>query len=87
MRFAIIIEKGPTNYGAYAPDVPGCGAVGDTPDEARRNLRGALEAHLRLMREDGDALPEPASSVEYLDVDIPGAAAARRAPRRAKRPA
>jgi hypothetical protein len=29
MRYAIIIERGPTSYGAYTPDLSGCGVVGD----------------------------------------------------------
>lgn len=33
MRFAIDIEKGPTSYGAYVPDLPGCVAVGKTAAE------------------------------------------------------
>ena len=30
MRYAVIIEKGVTIYGAYVLDVPRCIAVGDT---------------------------------------------------------
>ena len=86
MRFAIITEKGPTSYGAYAPDVPGCGAVGDTAEEARANLREALEAHLRLMAEDGDPMPQALSECEYMDVPTPpgGPKPARRGKRSAK---
>jgi predicted RNase H-like HicB family nuclease len=35
-RFLIIIEKGNENYGAYSPDLPGCVAVGDTPEEVEK---------------------------------------------------
>ena len=31
-RYAVILEKGETNWGAYSPDVPGCIAIGDTPE-------------------------------------------------------
>ncbi len=30
MRYAIVIDKTDNNYGAWAPDLPGCVAVGDT---------------------------------------------------------
>ncbi len=30
MRYAVIYEKGPTSYGAYIPDLPGCVAVAET---------------------------------------------------------
>lgn len=33
MRYAVIIEKGDTSYGASVPDLPGCIAVGETLDE------------------------------------------------------
>jgi hypothetical protein len=35
-RFLIIIEKGNENYGAYSPDLPGCVAVGETPEEVEK---------------------------------------------------
>jgi len=30
MRYAIVIEKGETSYGAHVPDLPGCVAVGES---------------------------------------------------------
>jgi predicted RNase H-like HicB family nuclease len=33
MRYTIIIEHGPANFSAYAPDFPGCVAAADTEDE------------------------------------------------------
>lgn len=71
MKFVIIIEKGDTNYGAYAPDIPGCIGLGQTPDEARQDLLSGLRGHLQLMAEDGDPMPQPISTVDYLDVDLP----------------
>lgn len=71
MRFAIVIEKGENNYSAYVPDVPGCIATGATLDEVKRNLVEALQLHFAGMRADGDEVPQPSSSVDYLDVSIP----------------
>ena len=33
MRYNIIIEHGPNNFSAYAPDFPGCVAAADTEAE------------------------------------------------------
>lgn len=54
LRYPIIIEKGPTSYGAYSPDLPGCVAAGDTIDEVKQLMKEAIELHLRGMLEDGE---------------------------------
>ena len=59
MRYPVVIEKGPNNYAAYVPDLPGCVATGGTRDEVARNIREAIEFHLEGMREDGLPIPEP----------------------------
>ena len=68
MRYAIIIEKSENNYGAWAPDLPGCVAVGDTVEEVEQLMREAIELHLAGMREDGDPIPPPVVQVNYVDV-------------------
>ena len=70
MRYAIVIEKSPTNYGAYVPDLPGCIATGPTVEETERLLREAIALHLQGMKEDGIAVPEPSSVVEYLELEV-----------------
>lgn len=67
-RYAIIIEPTSTGFSAYSPDVPGCAAVGDTERETRRSLQEALAAHFEAMREIGEPIPEPTSSVDYVEV-------------------
>ena len=68
MRYAIVIEKANSNFSAYVPDLPGCGATGATIELVERNIRAAIEMHLAGMREDGDPIPEPSSRVDYIDV-------------------
>jgi predicted RNase H-like HicB family nuclease len=68
MRYAIVIEKGARNYGAYVLDLPGCVAVGDTIEETQREIQEAIEFHLEGMRADGLPIPEPSSRVEYVEV-------------------
>ena len=64
--YAIVLERTATGWSAYVPDIDGCIAAGDTQEETRHLIREALEIHLRSMREDGDAIPEPSSLVEYV---------------------
>jgi len=68
MRYAIVIEKAGNNYSAYVPDLPGCVATGATVDEAEAQIREAIEFHLDGMREDGIAIPQSVSRVDYVDV-------------------
>lgn len=68
MKYAIVIEKSQTGYGAYVPDLPGCIAVGETQGETARLIREAIEFHLEGMREDGVAVPEPSTITEYVEV-------------------
>ncbi len=68
MRYAIVIEKGPTSYGAYVPDLPGCVAAAETRDEALQLIREAIEFHIEEMREEGLPVPAPSSSAEYVEV-------------------
>ena len=68
MRYAVIYEKGPTSYGAYIPDLPGCVAAAETLEEAKRLIREAVALHLEGLRADGDAIPPPTSMAEYLDL-------------------
>ncbi len=68
MKYLVIYEKGETGYGAYVPDLPGCVAVGESLDEVKALIREAIEMHLRAMRKDGDAIPEPTTQSEYLEL-------------------
>lgn len=68
MRYAIVIEKGNGNYGAYVPDLPGCVATGATIEETERSIQEAIEFHLEGMRADGLPIPEPSSTVDYVEV-------------------
>jgi predicted RNase H-like HicB family nuclease len=68
MRYAIVIEKAENNYAAYVPDLPGCVTTGGTIEETERQIREAIEFHIRGLREEGLPIPEPSSKVNYVDV-------------------
>lgn len=67
-RYAIVVEKGPENYGAYVPDLPGCVAAAETRAELLKLIREAIEFHIDGMREEGLPIPEPSSTAEYVEV-------------------
>jgi predicted RNase H-like HicB family nuclease len=59
----VIIERGPTSWGAYAPDLPGCVAVADDVEEVKALMREAIQLHLEDMREQGLVIPPPSQVV------------------------
>lgn len=58
-QYLIIIEPGKGNYGAWAPDLPGCVAVGDSAEECEREMREAIAFHVDGLRLEGYPVPEP----------------------------
>jgi predicted RNase H-like HicB family nuclease len=71
-QYLVLIEKGPTSYGAYAPDVPGCGTSGDTVEEAIANIKEALELYIEVATDRGEDIPVPNHLGTYLvEVDVP----------------
>jgi predicted RNase H-like HicB family nuclease len=68
MRYAIVIEKTPNNYSAYAPDLPGCAATGVTLAEVQQQIKEAIEFHLEGLREEGLPIPETTTISDYVEV-------------------
>jgi predicted RNase H-like HicB family nuclease len=68
MKYAVVIEEGPKSFGAYVPDLPGCIAVGESRKEVVRLIREAIELHLQGLQEQGENIPSPSSSIEFVNV-------------------
>jgi predicted RNase H-like HicB family nuclease len=68
MKYLVIYEKSDAGWGAYAPDLPGLGVAGTTLDEVKDLIREAVEFHLEGMRENGDPIPTPTATTEYITV-------------------
>jgi predicted RNase H-like HicB family nuclease len=64
MRYPIIIEHGPSNLSAYAPDFPGCAAAADTEKQIVAVMKDALEMHIEDMRQRGEKVPLPSMARE-----------------------
>ncbi|MCK4659351.1 MAG: type II toxin-antitoxin system HicB family antitoxin [Phycisphaerae bacterium] len=68
MRYMVVIEKGPTSWGAWVPDLLGCAAAGESRNEVVRLIREAIEIHLEGLKAGGESVPAPSSEIEYVDV-------------------
>ena len=69
MRYGVVIERGENNYSAYAPDLPGCAAVGDTLAEVKQQITEAITFHLEGLIKDGLPVPVPSSHVIYATIN------------------
>jgi predicted RNase H-like HicB family nuclease len=56
---AVIEAAADGSYGVFFPDLPGCTSGGDTLQEAALNAEEALQAHVELSGEHGEAVPPP----------------------------
>jgi predicted RNase H-like HicB family nuclease len=63
MTFRVVLEfdSETCSYSAVCPELPGCASAGDTEEEARVNIREAIELYLAPSEID---LPENAKLVE-----------------------
>jgi predicted RNase H-like HicB family nuclease len=56
-----LAEKVKNGYSVFFPDFLGLGSAGDTLEEARKNAREGLIAHIELMIEDEEVMPKASS--------------------------
>jgi len=68
MKYAVIIENGEDGFGAYVPDLSGCIAAGETREEVKKLVPEAIVFHNEGLEEDGQAVPAPASRIEFIQV-------------------
>ena len=71
--YAVIIEHGEDSFGAYVPELPGVGVVGESVEEVERLVREAIGLHLESLRAHGEPVPRP-STVAATVVEAPPAA-------------
>ena len=68
MKYTVVIERTDNGYSAYAPDLPGCIAAGDSVSEVEELIREAIILHVESLREHGDPIPEPQTSAALVEV-------------------
>lgn len=67
-KYAVIFEQANGNWAAYVPDLPGCITTGATLEETERNIKEAIEGHLRTLKEFAEPVPAPTSLAKDIDV-------------------
>ena len=68
MKYAVVIEKSKEGgYWAYVPDLPGCVSHGDTREGVEEAIREAVEFHIESLRDHGEPVPPPTTSVTTVE--------------------
>jgi predicted RNase H-like HicB family nuclease len=67
-EYAVIFEHGPTSWGAWVPDLPGCVAAGETKTEVEQLIAEAIVSHIRGLRDAGEEVPAPRSTAAAVAV-------------------
>jgi predicted RNase H-like HicB family nuclease len=67
-KYLVIIERTPTGFSAYSPDLPGCIATGKSRKAVHVNMQSAIEFHIAGLKAEGSPVPEPSTESAYLVV-------------------
>jgi predicted RNase H-like HicB family nuclease len=70
MRYLVVIEEGELGFGAHVPDLPGCIAAAESREEVLSLIQEAIGFHVEGLREHGEPVPFPSSSVEFVEVEV-----------------
>lgn len=68
MNYVIVVEHEGDAWGAYAPDLPGCGVAGESRERVLELIKEAIPFHIDGLRRNGDPVPEP--SAEALTIAV-----------------
>lgn len=68
MRYMVVVEEGPTSFGAYVPDFPGCIAAGKSRAEVLQLIQESIAFHLEGLKDSGLVAPRPHSSSAFVEV-------------------
>ena len=69
MQYLVVLEKGPSSFGAHVPDLPGCIAVGKSKSEVLKLIREAIKFHIEGLKLEGQPIPSPASTSELVEIE------------------
>lgn len=67
--YVVVIDEGPTSFGAWSPDLPGVVAAGETRQDCEALMREAIAFHIEGLMEDGDSVPPPSNATAVVFVD------------------
>jgi predicted RNase H-like HicB family nuclease len=71
LRGYVVIFEGDdeSGYSAYSPDLPGVIAAGETRLETERLMLQAMAAHIAMLRQTGQPVPEPSEAANVMILD------------------
>lgn len=71
MRGYVVVFEGDeeSGYSAYAPDLPGVVAAGDTRSDTEQLMRVVMAEHIALLRQSAAPVPEPAEAADVTILD------------------
>lgn len=68
-EYPIVLEREEDGrFSVFAPDLPGCVSWGNSRPEAIEHIREAIELWIESAKADGESIPTPGSSLEYVRV-------------------
>jgi predicted RNase H-like HicB family nuclease len=69
LEYTVIYEQADDGgWGAYAPDLPGLGVVGETLAEAEKLIREGIVLHIAGLKEFGYPVPPPKTLAARITV-------------------
>ena len=68
MKYVAVLERAPTNYGGFVPDVPGATGIADTREATLRSLAEGLALAIQDLTERGLPIPPPSDRAD-LNID------------------
>lgn len=66
IKYLVVYEKTKTGYSAYVPDIPGVIATGKTKTIVEKNIFGAIQFHLKGLKEEKLRIPKSQADSDVL---------------------
>ncbi|HFP0917173.1 TPA: type II toxin-antitoxin system HicB family antitoxin [Escherichia coli] len=66
MLYPVAIDKSDSSFGVRVPDIPGCFSGGNSYQDAIESAHEAIEAHIELLVENGEAVPKATCIENWL---------------------
>lgn len=65
--YLVVIEDHDDSFPGHCPDLPGCVAAANTPDEVAKLMREAIPLHIESLRSHGEPVPDPNTQAEFVE--------------------
>ena len=65
-RHLVVYQHRADGYSGYAPDLQGCISTGEDLVAMQRSMRKAVDAHVALLVERGEKIPEPTTTTIHF---------------------